>query len=72
MHHFIVGGDEVGGQASEGKDMAYGDQKNKKHETTMHDSHEGISIYRTGTPAGSTGPTSIMLKGVKKPDKSSH
>jgi hypothetical protein len=34
----------------------------------MHDSREGISIYRTGTPAGSTGPTSILLKGVKKSD----
>ena len=33
----------------------------------MRDSRDSISIHRTGAPGGSTGPTSILLKGQKKP-----
>jgi hypothetical protein len=46
MHHFIVAGgdgDMAGSQASDGKDRVHGEQKKKKHhETTSHDSCEGI------------------------------
>jgi hypothetical protein len=68
MHHFIVGGDEAGAQASDSKVMVHGDKTRKKQETAAHDSRKGVSIYRTGTSAGDTGPTSILLKGTKKPD----
>ena len=37
-----------------------------KHERNIMDSRSSITAYRTGTVAGSTGPTIILLKGTNK------
>ena len=64
IHHFLIGGDETGVQASAGNDKVYGDKSRKKQEKTLQDSLDSISVYRTGTLAGNTGPTSFIMKGV--------
>ena len=64
MHHFVVGGDETCFQASDiGDGMVIAEHGNKKAEKKCQDSRESVTLYRTGTPGGSTGPTAFLLKG---------
>lgn len=65
-HHFIVGGDETCFQASDAGDaMVVAAHDNKKPEKKTQDSRDSITLYRTGTPGGSTGPTAFLMKGKR-------
>jgi hypothetical protein len=67
IHHFIVGADETCMMACEdGKILVIGSAGRKKHEKKTNDSRVSITMYRTGTVAGDTGPTVFLLKGIRK------
>ena len=66
IHHFIIGGDETGMSGSDGNVEIVGSVEKKKHEATNMDSRVSITMYRTGSVAGSNGPTAFLLSGVNK------
>jgi len=67
MHHFITGGDKTSFMASEdGSIRVIGSVGNRKTEKQMSDSRQSITMYRTGSVAGDTGPTVFLLKGQRK------
>jgi hypothetical protein len=64
MHHFVVGGDKTCFQASDiGDGMVIAEHGNKKAEKKCQDSRESVTLYHTGTPGGTIGPTAFLLKG---------
>jgi hypothetical protein len=64
--HFIIGGDETCLQASDAEAAVIGDRNKKKHEKKSADSRVSITMYRTGSIAGETGPTFFLLAGKHK------
>ena len=46
--------------------MIIGDKEKKKHEAKTGDSRVSITMYRTGSTAGVTGPTAFLMSGVKR------
>ena len=63
MADFILGGDESGLLASNGDVAIIGDKAKKKHEVTTAGSRTSITIYRSGSAAGSDGPTAFLPPG---------
>jgi len=63
MSSFIAGGDETCLLASEGGARVLGDKEISKHEAKSADSRVSITMYRTGTASGSTGPTGFLPAG---------
>jgi hypothetical protein len=67
MSHFIVGLDEMCIMSDfHGNAHIIGSADKKKHEKILQDSCISITIVRTGTVAGTTGPTIFVLKGTKR------
>ena len=67
MGHFIVGLDEMCVMSDAHGDLrVFGSADKKKHEKLLQDSRVSITVVRTGTVAGDTGPTIFLLKGTKK------
>jgi hypothetical protein len=64
--HFLIGGDEECLLASDGNVSVIGDKQKKKHEKRSADSRVSITLYRTGTAGGTTGPTAFLPAGVKR------
>jgi hypothetical protein len=67
MGHFIVGLNEMC-LMSDGHGVlrVFGSADKKKHEKLLQDSRVFITVVRTGTVAGDTGPTIFPLKGTKE------
>ncbi len=66
MSHFIVGLDEMCIMSDfHGNAHVFGSADKKKHEKILQDSRIPITIVRTGTIAGTTGPTIFVLKGTQ-------
>ena len=67
MPHFLIGLDESSICADHAGNLKIiGAANKKKHEKILQDSRLSITMVRTGTVAGTTGPTIILLKGVTK------
>eukprot|EP00957_Ditylum_brightwellii_P008027 609012-Ditylum_brightwellii.AAC.1 len=67
MAHFINGLDEMCIMSDAHGDLhVIGSFDKKKYEKLLQDSQISITIARTGTCAGTTGPTIFLLKGAKK------
>ena len=67
IQYFVVGGDETYLMAcEEGTILVISSAGRKKHEKKSHDSPISITMYRTGSVAGDTGPTIFLLEGKKK------
>ena len=60
MDHFVLGGDETCLLASDGTARIIGDAEKRKHEKNGGNSRASITIYRTGSAAGATGPTLFL------------
>jgi hypothetical protein len=67
MPHFVIGGDETSLLASNGEVKIIGDKKKKKHEKQTVNSRTSITLYRTGSSAGSNGPTAFLPPGMSGP-----
>ena len=68
MSHFIIGLDEMCIMSdAHGTLRVFGAADKKKHEKLLRDTRNSITIVRTGTCAGTTGPTIFLLKGKGKP-----
>lgn len=65
IRHFIIGGDETCMHASSSHLHVIGSTDRKKHEKILHDSRCSITMYRTGSVAGDTGPTVFLLEGER-------
>jgi hypothetical protein len=66
MGHFIVGLDEMCLLSDTHGDLhVFGSADRKKHEKLLQDLRVSITVVRTGTVAGDTGPTIFFLKGTK-------
>ena len=63
MPHFVWGGDETGFLASAGDVKIIGDKHKAKHELPTGTSRTSITLYRTGSAAGTTGPTAFLPPG---------
>jgi len=64
IHHFITGGNETCFSASEDRSVRVIASANKtKHEKKTAHSRVSITMYRTGSVAGDTGPTVFLLEG---------
>lgn len=66
MDHFILGGDETCLLASDGTVRIIGDAEKRKHEKNGGNGRASITMYRTGSAAGATGPTSFLPPGIKR------
>jgi hypothetical protein len=66
IQYFISGGDETCFMACEEGTVRVmiGSAGRKKHEKKTNDSRVSITMYRTGTVAGDTGPTTFLMKGI--------
>jgi hypothetical protein len=65
--HFIAGLNEMCLMSDAHGDLrVFGSADKKKHEKLLQDSRVSITVVRTGTVAGNTGPTIFLLKGTKK------
>jgi hypothetical protein len=62
--HFVIGGDEECLLASGGDVTVIGDKMKKKHEK-QGGSRTSITMYRTGSAAGDTGPTAFLPAGTR-------
>ena len=66
IQHCIVGLDEMCLMSDHhGNLRVIASANNKKHEKLLQDCRVSITIVRTGTPGGATGPTIFVLKGVQ-------
>ena len=66
MEHFIIGLDEMCLMSDQhGGLQVIGASDKKKHEKLLQDSRVSITIVRTGTVGGTTGPTIFLIKGDK-------
>ena len=66
MPNYVFFGDETGLLASNGDVKIIGDLQKKKHENHAGASRNSISMYRTGSAAGSTGPTVFLPPGERR------
>lgn len=67
MDHFIIGLDEMCLMSEEnGNASIIGCADKKKHERVLQDSRTSITIVRTGTVSGTTGPTIFVLSGTAR------
>ena len=66
MHHFCLGGDETGLQASDGNVSIIGDKLKAKHELPTADSRVRTTLYRVGSAAGNDGPTAFLPPGTAR------
>jgi hypothetical protein len=66
MHHFIIGGDETSIMASSGNVRIVGGRERKKHEINLQHPRVSITMYRTGSVGGSTGPVAFLMNGKQK------
>jgi hypothetical protein len=67
MGHFIVGLNEMCLMSDTHGDLCvFGSADKKKHEKLLQDLRVSITVVRTGTVAGDTGPTIFLLKRTKK------
>ena len=65
MPHFVIGGDETCLLASAGDVKIVGDKEKKHHDVTTGSSRTSITLYRTGSAAGTDGPTAFLPPGVR-------
>ena len=66
IQHFIIGGDETCLMAcASGEVRVIGSTGKRKHEKKTNDSRDSITMYRTGSVVGATGPTAFLLAGQK-------
>lgn len=65
MPHFVIGGDETCLLASAGDVKVFGDKEKKHHDVTTGSSRTSITLYRTGSAAGTDGPTAFLPPGVR-------
>lgn len=66
MPHFLIGLDEMCLMSDSHGDLRVVDSADKKRqEKLLQDSRCSITVVRTGTMAGTTGPTYFLLKGTK-------
>jgi hypothetical protein len=63
IQHFVVGGDETCIMSSAGELMIVGSMDRKKHEKAIADSRVSMSLYCTGSIAGTQGPTIAVMAG---------
>ena len=67
IHYFVVGGDETCMMADSNGDLKIlGEAGRKKHEKQVSNNRGSITMYRTGTPAGSNGPTAFIMAGKRR------
>jgi hypothetical protein len=66
IQHFIFGGDESCMMANDGEVMIVGSTERKKHEKKVADSRISITLYRTGSVAGTQGPTIAVMQGKRR------
>lgn len=66
MPHYIIGGDETCFLACSGDVNIIGDKDKKKHEQTVGNSRVSVTLYRTGSAAGVTGPTAFLPPGQRR------
>jgi len=66
MTHFTIGGDETCLLASDESVKIIGDAEKRKHEINTVSSRTSITIYRTGSVAGATGPTAFLPPGLRR------
>ncbi len=67
MGHFIVGLNKMCLMSDAHGDLrVFGSANKKKHKKLLQDSRVSITVVKTGTVAGDTGPTIFLLKGTKK------
>ena len=65
IYHFIVSGDGTSFQMSDiGSALVVASYETRKPEKKCQDSCNFITLYQTGTPGGSTGPTAFLMKGA--------
>ena len=67
IQHFILGGDETCMQGNAGSLRIVGSVERKKHDVNYNDGRTSITMYRTGAVSGEQGPTTFLLKGLRKP-----
>jgi hypothetical protein len=67
IQHFILGGDETCMQGNAGSLRIVGSVERKKHDVNYNDGRASITMYRTGAVSGDQGPTTFLLKGLRKP-----
>jgi hypothetical protein len=61
--HFVVGGDETCILSRAGELMIVGSMDQKKHEKAIADSRVSMTLYCTGSIAGTQGPTIAVMAG---------
>jgi hypothetical protein len=67
MPHFIIGLDEMCLMSGCHGDLrVFAASDKKKQEKLLQDCHCSITVVRTGTVAGTTGPTMLLLKGTNR------
>ena len=67
IHYFITGGDETCFMECElGSVTVIGSARQKKHDKKTCDSRSSITLYRTGSVSGDTGPTMFLLQGIQR------
>lgn len=67
IDYFIVGGDETCMMSDSNGDLKIkGEAGRKKHEKKVSNNRGSITMYRTGTPAGSNGPTAFIMAGKRR------
>jgi hypothetical protein len=64
--YFVLGADETCLLASTGKRQIIGDKMKKKHEINMQSSRVSITMLRTGSAVGETGPTVFLPAGTRR------
>jgi hypothetical protein len=62
---YIMGGDETCFLASAGDVSIIGDKKKPKHDLPTGSDRTSITVYRTGSSAGATGPTAFLPPGLR-------
>ncbi len=67
--HFQLNLNETSVPGCNGNICIVGSAKVKKHEKTMQDNHDSVTIVRIGSASGETGPWIFLLKGKKGLEK---
>ena len=63
FEHFVIGLDETCIMSKGHTMKIIGARDKSKHELRLQDGRKSITLVRTGTPGGTTGPTIFILKG---------
>ena len=66
MPYFIVGADESCLMADAKGMRIVGEARRKKHDKRGADFRGSITMLRTGSPAGTSGPTTFLMKGKRR------